>query len=533
MRRFQLDITLREELVMSARSATVGGNHSLNYIPGAALLGAAAAQLYHRSGQEQAFRLFHSGYVRFGNALPVLPEGERGKPMPFAWHAEKGAVIYQTDHRECLDATKINNYCLEQQDPALKRVQLRSGFVTDSGYLLTPETRFRMKTAIDPDKARAATAQLFGYESLQSGQCFRAYLDVDRGVDDVLSDALLDELISALSGVLQMGRSRSAQYGEVECEVTEVTAPATPATFEQNELVIWLQSDMALLSETGHPVLLPETTHFGLPEGERIDSKTFIRTRSYSPYNSKRRCYDSAREVLEQGSVITFVFKESLSAAALEPLQNGVGAYREHGLGQVSLNDPLLMVAPPSPVPFAGSRISPAFDAASVPDHPLARWLSRNVSGAAGKLEIRQLADLQAKQLDNMYEAARRFAGQPVGTLVGPGTTQWGRVAEVAKAQVNAPTPAGLMKALFGGDDTQAICKRGKPAQPAKDGKPGKPAKPDDPVWFAETGLEGDQSSFGGWLEAILTAQGDEAALLASYLSQIARAIVKEKEGRT
>lgn len=530
MRRFQLAITLREELVMSARSATVGGNHSLNYIPGAALLGAAAAQLYHRSSQEQAFRLFHSGHVRFGNALPFLSNGERGKPMPFAWHTEKGAVIYQADHRECLDAEKITNHCLVQQDPALKRVQLRNGFVTDSGYLLTPETRFRMKTAIDPNHARAATSQLFGYESLQSGQRFCAYLDIDSG----MSDVLVDELISALSGVLQMGRSRSAQYGEVECGATEITLPVTQATLEQNELVIWLQSDMALFSETGHPVLLPETTHFGLPEeGKRIDSKTFIRTRSYSPYNSKRRCYDSAREVLEQGSVITFAFDNPPPAGALEQLENGVGAYREHGLGQVSLNDPLLMIAPPSPVPFVNSQISTAFDGASVPDHPLARWLSHNVSGATSKLEIRQEAGVYAKQLDKMYDAARRFAGQPVGTLVGPGTTQWGRIAEVAKAQVNASTQAGLMGALFGGYDTQAICKRGEPAQPAKDGKPAKAGKPDDPVWFVETGLDGDQASFGGWLEAILASRGDEAALLASYLSQIARTIVKEKEGRT
>ena len=58
-----LILTLSADAVFSARAATLGGHEGLDHIPGAALLGWAAGQLYGGGGRK-AYILFHSGKVR-------------------------------------------------------------------------------------------------------------------------------------------------------------------------------------------------------------------------------------------------------------------------------------------------------------------------------------------------------------------------------------------------------------------------------------------------------------------------------------
>lgn len=61
-----LRLTLIDELVLSERSATLGGHRGLDYIPGAALLGAAAQRLYGKlaTGPCLAGLPFRQGPVR-------------------------------------------------------------------------------------------------------------------------------------------------------------------------------------------------------------------------------------------------------------------------------------------------------------------------------------------------------------------------------------------------------------------------------------------------------------------------------------
>jgi len=89
MKRYQLILELHEDVVFSARSATLGGHRSLDYIPGAALYGVSASKLYDSLGR-YAFTVFHSGKVRFGNGYPLAPNGEVGFPVPFSWYSVKG-----------------------------------------------------------------------------------------------------------------------------------------------------------------------------------------------------------------------------------------------------------------------------------------------------------------------------------------------------------------------------------------------------------------------------------------------------------
>ena len=89
MTSFNYTARLVTDAVISERSSTTGGHRCLDYIPGACLLGAVAAKLYDSLGQD-AFTVFHSGKVRFGNGYPLSAAGEPAFPVPFAWHTAKG-----------------------------------------------------------------------------------------------------------------------------------------------------------------------------------------------------------------------------------------------------------------------------------------------------------------------------------------------------------------------------------------------------------------------------------------------------------
>lgn len=154
--------------------------------------------------------------------------------------------------------------------------------------------------------------------------------------------------MDALKGTLLLGRSRTAQYGQAHCEVSlaaQTTQHAEPV--DPHSVVFWLQSDLALQDEYGQPVLLPEARHFGF-DGQFQPERSFLRFRSYSPYNSHRRAYDTVRQVITQGSVLSFTVDQPLSGEQMAQWKAGIGCYRECGLGQVLVNAPLLSQAVPT-----------------------------------------------------------------------------------------------------------------------------------------------------------------------------------------
>ena len=496
MKAYQLDITLKEDLVMSATSSTLGGNHSLDYVSGAALLGAAAAKLYSKVSTETAFYLFHSGKVRFGNAYPVHAN-EPARPIPLAWHR------LRTNSK----SPQILNHLLDDGDSTkVKQEQLRSGYVTDSGQMIHPRTSFRMKTAIDPKTASAATAQLFGYQAIQAGQKFRATLSVES--HELLTTEVIDSLLKVFSGTLLLGRSRSAQYGEASCEVTSLVMPTTNFGDESDSsLTLWLQSDLALQDENGQPVLFPEAKYFGI-NGELDHTRSFLQFRNYSPYNSFRKSYDTVRQVITQGSVIGFKLNTPVSDSIKESWLSGVGLYRECGLGQILANPLLLKMAVPTP-----SGIKPVTDqVGEPPDHPLAKWLLSQTHSGGLQRRLREQAERCGRELALNYESARRYAGESSGLVVGPGRSQWGKVLEIAKQYASGGESEGLMFALFDEKNKQAVCGT------------------TDINWQVPTGPS-KNDNFAFWFKKHLQMEADNPGLLAANVAQIARSVVAKQEG--
>ena len=80
MQQATFDITLQQHLIISQQAATAGAHHSHDYIPGSVLLGLAASRLYAQLDEDAAWTLFHSGLVRFGDALPTVLRDSKLKP---------------------------------------------------------------------------------------------------------------------------------------------------------------------------------------------------------------------------------------------------------------------------------------------------------------------------------------------------------------------------------------------------------------------------------------------------------------------
>ncbi len=444
MKRQALKIELLDDCVFSASAATEGGHESLDRVPGAALLGAAASTLYAKLGSEQAFTVFHSGRLRFGDGLP-WNGGSIGWPVPRCWHYPKTGEVSDGGF---LKAENLYSFAFKEKpkpkdndgkDKQLK--QLRDGYVHADGRHSKPVHSLRLKTAINPDTGRANEGQLFAYDALHRGQVFVSLLEADDAVDE----ALFRQVADALQGEVLLGRSRSAEYGRAKITMIDLPEIPTPGA-AADSLTLWLLSDLALNDAYGQPTLQPDGAAFGLPGAEIQWDRSFLRGRRYSPWNAARHGYDRERLVLEAGGVITLRLNGIDREEAVARLQAGVGLYREAGLGRLWIDPPLLATVQPTFQQPAQQE--PKTGEVSEPAHPLVGWLK-----AAAGISWKQEAEQWAREFETLYlktvDASRSLHGIPPHVAYGPSRSQWGTVLERAKSA----TGDAVHQRLFDGDD--------------------------------------------------------------------------------
>lgn len=429
------DIVLEQPLILSLQSASAGAHQSLDHVPGSVLLGLAASRLYTEMNATDAWTLFHSGRVRFGDALPTGPQGQATYPLPLCWHTYKGEPYRVSG---MLQPSALFDPALSSPDSTRQPVQVRSGYCALDGSFVEPARLQTLKTAIDPNTGTAAESQLFGYEALAPGQRFRFELHADADVPAALWQNLLD----ALTGTARLGRSRSAQFGRVKIGRNEPGQPngiqlqsATIST----ELTLWLLSDLVLEHE-GQPCLTPHPVLLALPpQTQWIVERSFLRSRRYSPYNAYRRQYDAERQVISRGSILRFIIPGRLDAATVESLQSGLGLHIESGLGRAWVNPPLLAHAKPVFVPIAvteadRSSTPKSASALAQPDTPLIATLQQRQQRRIGDKVCEQVARRLFAELCDRVNEARRFLALAEGTAPEsvPGRSQWGRLKQLA-----------------------------------------------------------------------------------------------------
>ena len=351
MRQALLILTAREPAIFSSRGATEGQHQTLAHPTGAALLGWAAGGGRY-DGFVDPFTIFHSGLVRFSDALPLTRSGCPAYPVPQILAEPKhrrGGVVQTGDGSRRLDPGAVTVGC----DPGertgdgrkVQREALRRIFLTTAGEVLLPLTGSRLRTATN--QGRAADGQLFGYTHLDPGDSQR-YAATIEAEPDAMSDSDWLRLLHAFDGQrLRLGRAAGTAYGgDYLCTVQDGRAaaglwPCGAIAGGATRVRIWALSDLALLDEDGTACFAPSAGRLGLPEGGRFSrADSAIGVRRYAPWNGHLRGRDLERQVIEAGSVFSFPYEQPLNAMIQR--KTVIGQYQEAGLGRILLA-PLLL----------------------------------------------------------------------------------------------------------------------------------------------------------------------------------------------
>lgn len=348
MRRALLVLTANEPAIFSTRAATEGQHDTMRHPTGAALLGwAAGGGRYDRFADP--FTIFHSGLVRFSNALPVTASGCVAYPVPRILAKRKHHPRVADDDTGRLDTEAVTvGFDPDEKDEQCRKVQregLKHVFVTGAGEVLAPLTGARLRTAIV--KGRAADGQLFGYTHIDPRDAPR-YVATIEAERTPRRDDDWPKLLDAFRGhTLRLGRAAGTGYGGAyTCEVYENAAsalvwPLGTIAANATRVRVWALSDLALCDADGAPCFLPAAAMLGLPPGGVHDSAdSAIGVRRYAPWNGHLQRRDLERQVIEAGSVFTFTYKQPLPTMARQKAT--VGQFQESGLGRI-LVAPLLL----------------------------------------------------------------------------------------------------------------------------------------------------------------------------------------------
>lgn len=371
----------------------MGGHQVLAYVPGSQILGAAAQRLYTLLSGDDAWRVFHSGEVRFGNGLPLDAAGRHCVPIPMSFHVAKGLAawrVYRGDSHGTSHflTTEVVNLARALR-PAGQFERIEPCFVSSKGERHKLEGRTSLRTALD-ERGRAREGLLYELSALTGRELLVARIDAD---DERLLDCVREALVDR---ELRLGRSRSAELGRVR--VTEVPAPLPfpVASGAEQRIVRFLCCSDLLLRDgvTGQPTYSPSPLDFGLPETWKVDlERSFLATRTYSPFNSHRMDHDLERQVIVAGSVITFSGPSPVHVDSIRAVvSRGVGECLSEGLGDLLVEPLLLSMERPgaevSPEPETMIELAPT----PRPDHPLVAWLEQREEEARATEDAWELA---------------------------------------------------------------------------------------------------------------------------------------------
>lgn len=438
--RIYYTLTLKDALVLSQSSATTNNHLCLDYIAGSALLGALAARLYPELTAEQSWQLFHSGACQFGPAYP-LRDGEIALPVPAAWHSVKNSA---QRHYCNLAATDF------ERDPTKQYQQYRDGFVTATGVKVQPRQSLTSRTAIEQTTQRAKEGQLYSYAYLEPDQQFAGWIEAD--------ESLLALLEPHLTGELRLGRARNGEFGRVN--ITTTSPEFTPAIHNLGKrLVIWCLSDLELVDALGMPTLSPAPAmlHPAL-QGTLDTSRSFIRTHKVRRFNRARQGFDSEQNLISKGSVLSFELTQAAPEEVLLALAGqNAGLNRQQGLGWLAVNPEWAAISEPgqerlfSPLTLAQPQDNSAVAHA---DTPLLRWIQHRMSCEQGVQDREDTVRALLNRILVAYQQTRAYHHILPGYKAGPSSSQWRRIAEVARQHNHT---GKCFQALFEGD--AAICK--------------------------------------------------------------------------
>jgi hypothetical protein len=293
-------------------------------IPGSNFLGMAAK---YYTEYEDSWSFFHSGAVRFGDALPVLDNTLYYKtPLSFF-------------HDKLNEDSLVNHHLVEDFSslPFKQLKQKRDNYINSAMKELEIHYNYMQKSAYDASARRSKEGSMYGYESIPpeaaSWQFTVAY-------DSTVSKSDIEKLEAALLGEQRLGKSKSAQYGRIRIEKGEKAKTVSCNEVSNAEVYLYAKSRLALVDEEGNASYDLRHLLKGLDDNQIVWEKCQIKTAEFTPYNGamQSKCYE--RSVIKNASVIVL---KNLSSEQIKSLKKGVGVFLSEGFGEVLINPDFLL----------------------------------------------------------------------------------------------------------------------------------------------------------------------------------------------
>ncbi|MDF1884323.1 hypothetical protein JHD49_10250 [Sulfurimonas sp. SAG-AH-194-C21] len=307
------------DIVLPATSNTEGNIVQLDFIAGSNFLGMAAKEY---GEYENSFDVFHSAKMRFGDAT-ILNGGKQTYKMPLSFFHKK------------LENEIVFNSLIEDFSKLEQLKQFRNGYITKDKDISFIEYNYSQKSAYDKDNRRSLDKSMFGYSAMRRGSLWQFTLKYDG-----ISSNDLERIKINLIGINRLGKSKSAQYGEVKISLSGENENIQNSTLKE-EVVLYVKSRLSLIDEEGNPTYALKYLCEGLKEENIVYEKIQLRTSTFTPYNGVRQTKDYERICINKGSVIVL---KKISQTQLASLENGIGAYLSEGFGEILVNPSFLDV---------------------------------------------------------------------------------------------------------------------------------------------------------------------------------------------
>ena len=333
MKTLKFHITTLSPLLVTSNTGDPNMVSTKEYISGTAILGALAGMYIKKKSLKDAHtipdfsRWFLNGSLKFTNAY-IVSYDDKNKtknniPLPISIQKNKD------------DETGIYDLLFsEDKEIANKTTKTIGGFgSTTNSSLYEQAVKKSLNFHHERDSGTGTTKEIFNYESIDAGQTFEGAIMGEENNLNELSNFLGKSL------ALNIGRSRSAQYGKVTFEFIKDKPEDIPVNSASGEISLTLLSDAIIYNEQGFSTTDKRDFKNALKEklGNSVEiKKSFVKTGEIENFVSVWKLRKPSETCFLMGSC--FLISGANDDKKLKELQiNGIGERTHEGFGRVAI----------------------------------------------------------------------------------------------------------------------------------------------------------------------------------------------------
>ncbi len=341
MKSLKYRITTLSPLLITNNTGDPNMVSTREYISGTVILGAFAG-LYIRNinnlnttnaHENPDFdKWFLTGSLKFTNAYVVSYDDKnnikKNLPLP-------NSIQYDKDNENDIYDLFFSN----EDEIANKTTKIIGGFSRiDGDYLYSQKVKksLNFHHERNPDTGTTKEGMIFNYESIDSGQTFEGSIIGD--------EKDLSEVLKSFEKnfELNIGRSRSAQYGKIRFEFITDEPEDISVETASGEISLTLLSDTIIYNDQGFSTTDKKDFKEALREklGNSVEiKKAFVKTGEIENFVSVWKLRKPSETCFSMGSCFLISGIDATNATQLKELQiNGIGVRTKEGFGRVSIN---------------------------------------------------------------------------------------------------------------------------------------------------------------------------------------------------